>query len=71
MECFNAAAVDAWTATASATDNCGGTVTVTPSYTAPVDNCNRTVTVTFTATDACGKTATQPRISWSMTSPRR
>src|SRR5947207_812011 len=58
MECFSAATVSAWTATASATDNCGGSVTLTPSYTPPPDNCNRTVTVTFTATDNCGKTAT-------------
>src|SRR5207247_4348064 len=58
MECFSAATVSAWTATASAADNCGGSVTLTPSYTPPPDNCNRTVTVTFTATDNCGKTAT-------------
>src|SRR5438309_6390315 len=58
MECFSAATVSAWTATASATDNCGGAVTLTPSYAPPPDNCNRTVTVTFTATDNCGKTAT-------------
>jgi hypothetical protein len=58
MECFDAAAVAAWAATASATDNCGGTMTVTPSYTAPTSNCNQTVTVTFTSVDACGNTGT-------------
>src|SRR5205814_4410300 len=48
---LSAATVSAWTATASATDNCGGSATLTPSYTPPPDNCNRTVTVTFTVRD--------------------
>jgi hypothetical protein len=58
MECFDATAVATWAATASANDNCDGTLTVTPTYTAPTDNCNQTVTVTFTATDACGNIGT-------------
>jgi gliding motility-associated-like protein len=58
MECFDATAVAIWAATASANDNCDGTLTVTPTYTAPADNCNQTVTVTFTATDACGNIGT-------------
>ncbi|HEX2921342.1 MAG TPA: HYR domain-containing protein, partial [Bacteroidales bacterium] len=58
QSCFDAAAVATWAATASATDNCGGTITVTPSYTAPADNCDETIVVTFTATDACGNTST-------------
>jgi gliding motility-associated-like protein len=58
MECFDAASVDAWIATASATDNCDGSVTVSASYDAPADNCDQIVTVTFTAEDNCGNQAT-------------
>ncbi|HLN56399.1 MAG TPA: gliding motility-associated C-terminal domain-containing protein [Bacteroidales bacterium] len=58
LSCFDAAAVTAWASTASATDNCGGIIAVTPSYVPPADNCNKTVTVTFTASDGCGNTAT-------------
>jgi gliding motility-associated-like protein len=58
MECFDAAAVTAWTSLATATDNCDPSVSVTANYTAPADNCGRTVTVTFSATDACGNTST-------------
>ena len=61
MTCFDASLVAAWAATASATDNCGGTITVTPGYTAPASNCNQTVTVTFTASDACNNTTTVTR----------
>ena len=71
MECFDATAVATWAATASANDNCDGTLTVTPTYTAPADNCNQTVTVTFTATDACGNigTATKDFIVDDNTAP--
>src|SRR5207248_10837561 len=58
MDCSSALTDALPISTASATDNCGGSATLTPSYTPPPDNCNRTVTVTFTATDNCGKTAT-------------
>jgi len=58
MECFDATLVSAWAATATATDACDLNVTVTPTYTAPLDNCDETVTVTFTAADDCGNTAT-------------
>jgi len=58
MECFDAATVSAWAATASALDACDGVVSVSPSYSPPATSCNQTVTVTFTATDACGNTAT-------------
>jgi large repetitive protein len=58
LKCFDAALVTAWTATATATDNCSSAVRVTPTYTPPADNCNKTVTVTFTAVDECGNTAT-------------
>jgi len=61
LMCFDAIQVAAWAATASATDNCGGTITVIPSYTAPLSNCNQTVTVTFTASDGCGNTSTATR----------
>jgi large repetitive protein len=58
MQCYNASLVSAWAATATATDNCSGTLNVTPSWSAPATNCNQTVTVTFTAMDACGNVAT-------------
>ncbi|MDP1622768.1 MAG: T9SS type A sorting domain-containing protein [Bacteroidales bacterium] len=58
MECYDEATVAAWTATATAIDNCGGSLTVLSSYTAPASNCNQTVTVTFSTTDACLNTAT-------------
>jgi hypothetical protein len=58
MDCFNAATVKTWTDTASANDNCAGSVTVTATYTPPANNCNQTVTVTFTTQDACGNPAT-------------
>src|SRR5204862_2119748 len=55
MECFSAATVSTWAATASPTDNCAGSATLTPSYTPPPDNCNRTVTTSFTRIEYCGK----------------
>jgi hypothetical protein len=58
MECFNSQVVDAWTATATANDNCDGTVSVTASYQAPATNCNQVVTVSFTASDIAGNVAT-------------
>ena len=58
MACFDAAAVDAWAAAATATDNCDATVTVTHSYTMPTAGCDQVITVTFSATDACGNTGT-------------
>ena len=61
LSCFDATRIAAWAATASATDNCRGTITVTTSYTTPTSSCNQTVTVTFTASDACGNIATLPR----------
>ncbi|MCW0484981.1 gliding motility-associated C-terminal domain-containing protein, partial [Gaoshiqia sediminis] len=36
-------------------------VTVSASYTAPTGNCAQSITVTFTATDACGNTATETK----------
>ena len=62
MQCFDAALVTTWAATASALDACSGTAVVTSSYTAPTGNCNQTVTVTFSATDACGNTGTTTRV---------
>ena len=61
MECFDAALVDAWTATASAVDNCDAAATVVPTYVAPATNCNETVTVTFTSTDACGNATVETK----------
>ncbi|MGD9932017.1 MAG: hypothetical protein AB7U05_18515, partial [Mangrovibacterium sp.] len=61
LECFDATQVDSWTATATASDNCDGDVTVSASYTAPTGNCGQSITVTFTATDACGNTATETK----------
>jgi hypothetical protein len=61
MECFDAALVDAWTATASANDNCDGATVVIPTYVAPATNCNETVTVSFTSTDACGNTTVETK----------
>ena len=61
MTCFDASQVAAWAATASATDNCGGIITVTPGYTVPINNCNQTITVTFTASDACNNSASATR----------
>ncbi|MCW0485096.1 hypothetical protein, partial [Gaoshiqia sediminis] len=61
LECFDATQVDSWTATATASDNCDGDVTVSASYTAPTGNCAQSITVTFTATDACGNTATETK----------
>ena len=58
MECYDATAVANWIATASALDNCNGSVSVTSSYTPPTSNCNQTVEVTFSATDACNNLAT-------------
>ncbi len=58
MTCFDAAQVDAWIATASATDVCSGPATVVPTYTAPTSSCNQTVVVTFKAKDACNNEAT-------------
>ncbi|WP_423126834.1 gliding motility-associated C-terminal domain-containing protein [Gaoshiqia sp. Z1-71] len=57
MDCFDAGAVDVWTSTATATDNCDGDVTVTASYTQPTTGLNQSVEVTFASTDACGNTA--------------
>ena len=57
LECYNSDAVDAWIATAMATDNCDGETDVTASYDVPDSNCEQTVTVTFSATDNCGNTA--------------
>jgi len=57
LECFDAALVAAWTATASATDNCDGTANVTATYTVPVNSCSQPIIVTFTATDACNNTS--------------
>ncbi len=61
MECFDATVVDAWTATASALDNCSGVTTVDATYTAPATNCSEVVTVTFTSTDDCGNVATETK----------
>ena len=62
MQCFDAALVTAWAATASALDACSGTAAVTASYTAPPDNCNQTVSLTFSAIDACGNTGMATRV---------
>src|SRR5439155_20892575 len=55
------AAVTAWAATASATDNCSGSPSVSPSYSAPADSCNRTVRVALPATDRHGNVRTASR----------
>ena len=61
-----AAAIDAALGTATATDNCG-TVTPTPTTGAVGSNgCLRTQTRTWTASDACGNTASASRtINWT------
>jgi hypothetical protein len=55
----NAAKVEAWLAQATAGDNCSD-VAVTNDFTELPDACGgaNTITVTWTATDACGETAT-------------
>jgi ribosomal protein S26 len=58
LQCYDATAVATWIATASALDNCDGSVAVTSDYTPPTSNCNQTVTVTFMATDVCGNSST-------------
>ncbi len=57
LDCFNQTDVDNWIATATALDECDGTVEVTASYNA-AGTCSEGVEVTFTATDACGNVAT-------------
>ena len=58
-----ASELDTWFATASATDGCGGIVTITQSLISEVTTCvtttRRTIyTYLFTATDACGNSTT-------------
>lgn len=58
LECYNEAAVEAWIATASATDNCTQYPVITSSYTQPANSCPQVVEVTFTATDAANNSTT-------------
>ncbi|PLX30585.1 MAG: hypothetical protein C0600_07960, partial [Ignavibacteria bacterium] len=58
MECYDASLVQSWANTASALDNCDGSVSVSANWNAPPNNCNQTVTVTFTAVDNCGNSST-------------
>ena len=63
LECYDAALVNTWMATASAQDVCQGQVSVTATFNIPTDNCARTVTVTFSAVDACSNLAVLKRLS--------
>ena len=49
--------INAWLATAYATDNCDVVVTLTNDYEGFTQSCNEVITVTFNATDACGNIA--------------
>lgn len=60
LDCDDAdkeAQIEAWLAAVTATDACGG-VTMAHDLTAIPDACGGPVTVTWTATDACGNSAT-------------
>ena len=46
------------TETATATDNCGGTITITSTDAIAGNTCNKTITRTWRATDPCGNFAT-------------
>jgi uncharacterized protein affecting Mg2+/Co2+ transport len=50
--------------TVTATDNCGGSVTVSYNQTQsnPGSSCNNTITRTWTATDSCGNTTTSNQV---------
>jgi subtilisin-like proprotein convertase family protein len=58
--------LSSWFATTSATDGCGGTVSLTQTLISDVESCSgnitlRTLTYLFTATDACGNVSTATR----------
>ena len=60
VECNDANAateISTWLGTASATDNCDGSISVSNDYTGIEMNCNNVITVSFDATDACGNEA--------------
>jgi hypothetical protein len=60
VECNDEGAPEAiynWLATASASDNCDNSVTVTNNYTTIAMTCNNEITVSFYATDLCGNVA--------------
>jgi len=58
--------IDAALGSASATDNCTGTPTITPSDGAETGTCTRSRTRTFTARDGCGNTSTISRtVTWT------
>src|SRR6185369_2825672 len=62
------AAINAALGSATATDNCGGTPTVTSTDGAVASSgCGRSQTRTWTATDGCGNTSTTSRtVSWTV-----
>ncbi len=65
----SAAMINAALGTATAVDNCGGMVTITPTDGQITSNgCQRTQTRTFTAVDACGNAATPVTrtVTWTM-----
>ncbi|WP_320167938.1 hypothetical protein [Mangrovibacterium marinum] len=58
LTCFDQDAIDTWLASAAASDNCGGLVTIDNNYSAPTGDClNGTYPVKFTATDVCNNSA--------------
>jgi large repetitive protein len=61
LQCFDVGLVDAWIATASATDNCAGEIEISTSYSEPENNCDQSVTVTFSATDSNGNTTVETK----------
>ncbi|MBW6499231.1 MAG: DUF11 domain-containing protein, partial [Bacteroidales bacterium] len=61
LQCFDIELVNAWIATASATDNCDTEIEIFASFSEPENNCNQSVTVTFTATDSYGNTSSETK----------
>ncbi len=62
LSCYEPSAIEAWANTASATDNCEGTVPVSYSIGAPTRSGSvEIIPVTFTATDECGNVASREK----------